>query len=128
MGLPRRSYAFFEAGGGRINIERIMAFARATDSDPYAIVASVMIGAPALAVRAADNKLVTTLAILLQEFNAEVGDDIARLETQAAISAFQDAFRGLAAKAALHRKNASQAWLTEGATKLPTPARRREED
>jgi len=123
MGLPRRSYAFFEAGGGRMNIERIMSFAHVTDSDPYAIVASVMIGAPELAVRTADNKLMTAFTILLQEFNTDVGDDIGRLETRAAISAFSGAFSSLADAAAAHRKNSSRDWLAERAPKLGRPGR-----
>jgi transcriptional regulator with XRE-family HTH domain len=69
MDLARRTYAAFEAGDGQVNIERIMKFARATDSDGYAIILSVMIGAPELAVRAADNKLLTAFTILLQEFS-----------------------------------------------------------
>jgi transcriptional regulator with XRE-family HTH domain len=125
MGLPRRSYAFFEAGSGRMNVERIMTFARATDSDPYAIIASVMIGAPELAVRTADNKLMTAFTILLQEFNAEVGDDVGRLETRAAISAFSDAFKALAGAAAAHRENSSRNWLSDRAAKLGAPGRGR---
>ena len=121
MGLPRRSYAFFEAGGGRVNIDRIMAFAQATDSDPYAILVSVMIGAPELAPRASDNKLMTAFMILLQEFNAEVGDDIAQLETGAVIGAFSAAFRRLADAAAEQRRNASRDWLAERAPRLGKP-------
>jgi len=56
-----------------------------------------------------------------QEFNAEVGDDIGRLETRAAIMAFSDAFKSLAGAAAVHRENASRDWLAERAAKLGAP-------
>ncbi len=125
MGLPRRSYAYFEAGGGRLNVERIMAFAEVTDSDPYAIIASVMIGAPELAVRTRDNKVIMALAILLQEFNALVGDDLARIDTGAALTAFSAAFKNLADTAAKQRENGSRDWLAERAAKLPAPGPRR---
>ena len=127
MGLKRRLYAIFEAGGGRMNVERVMTFARVTDSDPYAIFFSVMVGAPELAVRASDNKLMTAFAILLQEFNAEVGDDAARIETSAVIMAFSDAFRSLADAAAAHRENSSRDWLAERAAKLGAPGRGRKD-
>jgi transcriptional regulator with XRE-family HTH domain len=125
MDLARRTYAAFEAGDGQMNIERIMAFAHATDSDPVAIILSVMIGAPELAVRAADNKMLTAFTILLQEFSTAVGDDVARLETSAAISVFSDAFRRLADDAAAHRENSSRDWLAERAAKLGAPGRGR---
>jgi len=126
MGLDRRLYAIFEAGGGRpVNLERIMTFARVTDSDPYAIFFSVVIGAPELAVRASNNKLMMAYAILLQEFNAEVGDDVARIETRAAITAFSDAFKSLADAAAVHRENSSRDWLAERAAKLGAPGQDR---
>jgi transcriptional regulator with XRE-family HTH domain len=127
MDLARRTYAVFEAGDGQMNVERIMAFAGATDSDPYAIIFSVMIGASELAVRAADNKLLTAFTILLQEFDAEVGDDVARIETRAAITAFSAAFKSLADAAAVHRENSSRDWLAERAAKLGAPGRGRKD-
>jgi transcriptional regulator with XRE-family HTH domain len=121
MRLARRTYAAFEAGDGHINVERIMTFAHATDSDGYAIILGVMIGAPELAVRAADNKLLTAFAILLEEFSAAAGDDIARLEASAGIGAFSEAFRRLADDAATKRDNASRDWLAERSANLRSP-------
>jgi hypothetical protein len=58
---------------------------------------------------------------LLQEFSGEVGEDIARIETRAAITAFSDAFRTLAGAAAAHRENSARDWLAERAAKLGAP-------
>ena len=127
MGLPRRTYGFFEAGGGCMNIARIMEFARVTESDPYAIVASVMIGSPALAVRTMDNKILMAFAILLQEFNADVGDDVRQVETSAVISAFSAAFKSFSNAAAARSENSSTEWLNAGASKLGLPRRTSED-
>lgn len=118
MGMPRRSYSHFEASGGPISPERILAFARATESDAYAILISIMIDAPSLAVRVSDNKLLGAFAILLQEFNQEVGDDLDRIETGVAISAFSTAFKTIADAVATRRENAAPTWLSEKLSKL----------
>ena len=118
MGMRRRSYSNFEAGRGPFNPERILAFARATESDPYAILLSIMIDAPALAVHAADNKLLAAFTILLREFHQDVGEALGRIETSTAISAFSSAFKTLADESAAHRENAAQTWLIEELSKL----------
>ena len=61
MGLPLRSYAHFEAGGGRLNPGRVHRCAEATESDAFAILVGLWIGSPDFAVHCADNKLVTIL-------------------------------------------------------------------
>ena len=82
MGLPLRSYEYFEGGFGQVNLERVYAFAKATGSDGDAILAAILIGEPELAVWAADNKLVLALKIALGEFAEDLGADIARIDTQ----------------------------------------------
>jgi transcriptional regulator with XRE-family HTH domain len=118
MGMKPRSYSHFEENGRPISLERIVAFARATESDPYAILISTMIDAPALAVRVTDNKLISALVILLREFNRDADEGLALIETQAAISAFSDAFNTLAAAASARRENAAESWLNEELSKL----------
>jgi transcriptional regulator with XRE-family HTH domain len=118
MGLDRRSYANFEAGKGRLNVARVLAFAAATDSDAWAILAGVLIGAPDLPLEAADNKLLLTFFILMAEFEQAFGDRLRRLETAEIITAFREAFRLL--EGSLSNKPASRAdeWLREGAERI----------
>ena len=44
MDLHRRTYERFEAGEGLLKVERIFSFAHATNTDPYALLASVRPG------------------------------------------------------------------------------------
>ncbi len=66
MGMAKRSYEHFEAGKGKINLERIHRFAEATDSDPYAIIDCMALGSPEFAVRCADNKAMLALRVVTQ--------------------------------------------------------------
>ena len=93
MNLTQRTYELFEAGRGRLNIDYVRRFARATDSDPLAILAAVQIGSPAFAARCADNKLMSILGIALREFDETMGDRIAREEARTLIEAFTRMFR-----------------------------------
>ena len=88
MGMAKRSYEHFEAGKGKINLERIHRFAEATDSDPYAIIDCMALGSPEFAVRCADNKAMLALRVVTQEFDEEVGDAIMELDTRSIINAF----------------------------------------
>lgn len=128
MNMPRRSYSHFEAGRGPIKLEHILAFARATDCDPYAILIDVLADAPALAVRVSDNKVLAVFTILLREFNQEVGEALGLIETSTAISAFSIAFKTLADAAAARQDNAAQAWLSEELSKLDAANRVQKDD
>ncbi|MCI3135450.1 hypothetical protein [Phenylobacterium aquaticum] len=110
MRLPRRSYEHFEAGGGRMNVARVMAFADATQSDAYAILAAVFLGAPDFARRSADNKLAMILLMALQDFHAAIGEDLTRLSPQALISAFEAMFARLTVEAQGGNADA-EAWI-----------------
>lgn len=99
MDLPLRSYEHFEAGGGRLNLARIEAFARATNSDPFAILAALALDAPDLAVRCADNKLVTIFLMALEDFDAVGGPNLPRLDPQTLIGAFERLFAELGEEA-----------------------------
>lgn len=118
MRLDRRNYANFEAGKGRLNLERVIRFAEVTDSDPWAILAAVLMGSPGLARDAADNKLVLVFHILLAEFAGQVGERVRDIETADAVSAFQEAFRGLEAAAVSRTERRSADWLKLGLAKL----------
>ena len=99
MGLPLRSYEHFEAGAGRLNIERVHQFAQALEVDPYAILAAVDIASPAFAARCADNKLMTILLMALQEFDANGQDDLSRVDARSLITGFTRLFDSLLARA-----------------------------
>lgn len=120
MGMALRSYEHFEAGGGRINIERIHRFAEATDSDPHAIIAALALGSPEFALRCADNQLMTILMVALQEFDEEVGGLVVELEARTIINVFTGALKDLALQAA-RRDSAASAWLEERLGRLSSP-------
>jgi len=118
MEMDRRNYANFEAGKGRLNLERVLRFAEVTDSDPWAILAGVLMGSPRLARGAADNKLVTVFLILLAEFEGQSGEAIRTLDTAEAVSAFREAFRTLEASLTARRERLPSDWLRQGAAKI----------
>lgn len=99
MGLPLRSYEHFEAGNGRLNIDRVHQFAQALEVDPYAILAAVDIASPAFAARCADNKLMTIFLMALQEFDAAGQEDLTRIDARSLITGFTRLFDGLIARA-----------------------------
>jgi len=120
MNMALRSYEHFEAGAGRINLERIHRFAEVTDSDPHAIIAALSLGSPDFALRAADNKLATILMVVLQEFDEAVGDAMAELDARPIINTFTRALRDLAGLAVARDAHA-EAWLEERRSRLVTP-------
>ncbi|HEX2559221.1 helix-turn-helix transcriptional regulator [Phenylobacterium sp.] len=99
LGMPLRSYEHFEAGRGRLNLERVHLAADALDADPYAIMAALEIGSPEFAARCADNKLMTIYMMALQDFDDVAGDDIAQLDPRTLIAAFTRLFDQLAQEA-----------------------------
>nr|WP_087575168.1 helix-turn-helix transcriptional regulator [Sphingomonas sp. CDS-1] len=98
MGLPLRTYELFEAGGGRLSLDRIRKFAEATDSDPFAIILSVAFEDAGFAIACADTKMALILAMHLQGFYEDRGADIAFLEPPNIIGAFERIFKELGAK------------------------------
>jgi len=118
MRMDRRNYAYFEAGKGRLNVARVLRFAEVTDSDPWALLGSVLMGAPALAVGAADNKLLLAFFILLSEFEAKRGAELSALETADAISAFGRAFAALEETLVDRRARLAADWLQAGAARI----------
>ena len=112
MGLSPRSYQLFEAGRSHLHLlPRIRTFARATDSDPHAIVAAMVLDAPDLALHSLDNKLVSVLMVAIQRFDARLGSGLARFEAGRLIATFRKAFDDLEADLRA-RDSAARAWLS----------------
>lgn len=110
MGLKLRSYEHFESGAGQLNLERVKAFAEATNSDPYAIIAAVELETPQFASRCADNKLCLILAYALKDFDLDLGEGVDRLEAATLIQRFGVTFHDLA-QHVRDRDAAALAWL-----------------
>ena len=112
MGMPPRTYEHFEAGGGRFSLDNVLSFAKASDSDPFAILIGVLTDSPDLAAHCADNKMLIAFAMALRELNADLGPEIRRLETSTLVMAFAELFEGLAAKAR-EQGEWTRKWLDE---------------
>lgn len=125
MHMSVRTYQRFEAGGTRFNLDHIHRFARATSSDPYGIIMSVMIGSPGFARNTADNMLATVLVVGVQNLEQSVGDRIAELDTRSLVGAVAALFDGFADQ--ILRSDPTQTWLKEGrdalSAKRPKPGR-----
>lgn len=110
--MPLRSYEHFESGKGRLDYDRLLAFAQATDSDPFALIAALAFEAPEFAVNVADNKLVLIVMLTLRELHEELGEDIAYLEARTLIGAFTRVSRELVDHVR-KRDTFAEAWLSE---------------
>lgn len=125
MHIALRTYQRFEGGLNRLNLDHIHRFAKATSSDPYALLIAVMIGAPRFALNAASNNLATILMVAVQNLDQSLGDRIAELETRDLISAITKPFDALAAQ--VLATDPSAEWLARGRTNLnirrPKPGR-----
>lgn len=117
LGLSLRGYQHFEAGGGQLNIDHVMAFAQASDADPIGILTAVQIGKPEFAAWVAQNKAMIAFMMTLQEFAEDTGEAMARLETTTWVSAYQEMFKGLSEKA-LAAQAQNDAWLAQNAARL----------
>lgn len=105
--MPQRSYEHFESGVGQLNLDRLFQFAEATDSDAWAILLAAATGRPELALRCADNKLVTILMLALQDFDTDLQEGLADLEVTTLIAGFGAAFGDLARHVRERRANAA---------------------
>ena len=80
MGLEARSFERFEAGDVRPEVGRVFDFAKATDSDPLAIFASLYLGTSDLARSCADNKLMIIQAMSLERLSRRLGDRLSKVD------------------------------------------------
>jgi transcriptional regulator with XRE-family HTH domain len=99
MGISRRSYEYFEAGRGPLNVDRVHRFAQILDVDPFAILVAMEIRSPRFAVNSAEHKMATAIMVMLQDFDAAAGDDIRRLNAATIISVLTRALDALAKEA-----------------------------
>ena len=120
MNMALRSYEYFESGAGRINLERLHRFAKATDSDPYAILAGLALGSPEFALRCADNKLMTILMVSLQDFDRDWGGAIPALDARTLINAFSRVLTDLGGLA-VKREQDARTWLETRVNRLTEP-------
>jgi hypothetical protein len=100
MGMERRTYEYFEAGRGKINVDRVHQFAKILDVDPFAILAAVEIRSPQFAIECAEHKFMTVFMVTLQEFDARARSNIGRLNAATIVSGFTRIFDALAREAA----------------------------
>jgi transcriptional regulator with XRE-family HTH domain len=118
LGISRRSYEYFEAGRGPLNVDRVHRFAQILDVDPFAILTAMEIRSPQFAVHCAEHKMMTVMMVTVQEFDAAAADDIARLNAATIISALTRVFDALA-KEAREGEAFAERWMEEGE---PPPA------
>lgn len=117
MVLPLRTYEYFEAGQGRVNLDYVHRFAVATNCDPYALVLGPGIGSTEFARRTADTKMILIFLIALGEFEARMGDRMISLDPRALIEAFTEAFRKVEAESRA-REEETESWLDAGRDRL----------
>lgn len=120
MGVALKTYENFEAGRGRLDLEKIRLFAEATRSDAVAIVLALLFGSLEIALRAMDNKISTILWIALREFGEDVGDAMSGIPGTAAFEAFRHAFKELA-DLLRRRDDAAERWLEQEISRLYRP-------
>ncbi len=97
MGLSKRTYEEFEAGRTGLRLDRLEAFARATDSDPHAILISAWIGTPDFAAACAETKAISLLLSALGRAHTDLGGVLAYLTARDVAAAFGAAFTDLIA-------------------------------
>lgn len=117
MNLPLRTYEYFEAGSGRVNLDYVRRFATATNCDPYSLLLGPALGSVEFARRTADTKFMLIFLIALSEFESAMEDRLQSLDARALIEAFTETFRRLEAESRVQTE-ATQAWLDAGRDRL----------
>jgi len=117
IGIPLRTYEYFESGKGRVNLDYIRRFADFTNSDPFALLVGLGMSRPDLVRRCSDNKLMLVFMITLGEFDLVMGDRIHTLDSATLIEAFTETFRKLEAESRA-REEAARSWLEAGRESL----------
>jgi transcriptional regulator with XRE-family HTH domain len=117
MNLPLRTYEYFEAGSGRVNLDYVHRFAAATNCDPYSLLLGPGLGSIEFARRTADSKIMLIFLIALGEFERSMGERLRTLDPRALIEAFTDTFRKLEIENRM-RGEETEAWLGAGLDRL----------
>lgn len=113
MGLPLRTYEYFETGSGRVNLDYVHRFAAATNCDPYGLILGPALGSKEFARRIADTKMILIFLIALGEFETRMEDRLLNLDPRVLIEAFSEAFLKIEADS-VARDREMQAWLHAG--------------
>ena len=96
MGMAKRNYEYFEEGKRSLSLERIEAFALATESDALGLILAIQFEDPDFAVRVAGNRAASVFAVELREFHAKIGEGMAKMEVSMLFTRYQALFSQLA--------------------------------
>lgn len=117
MNLPLRTYEYFEAGTGRVNLDYVHRFAVATNCDPWSLMLGPPLGSTEFARQTADSKLMMIFLIALGEFVRTMGDRLLTLDPRALIEAFTETFRKLEEENRA-KSEETESWLDAGRDRL----------
>ncbi len=117
MNLPLRTYEYFEAGTGRVNLDYVHRFAVATNCDPWSLLLGPPLGSTEFARQTADSKLMLIFLIALGEFVRTMGDRLLSLDPRALIEAFTETFRKLEEENRA-KSEETESWLHAGRDRL----------
>lgn len=117
MELSVRTYEHFEAGRGKLTYSRISRFARATNSDPVAIFASIPLRSADFALGCIDNKLMTVVMTCMRELDQELGEDISRLPVSVLVATFDKLSKELISHVK-RRDEYAEKWMQEKASQI----------
>lgn len=117
MGMALRTYQHLEEGVGPFELDRIKQFADVTDSDPFAIVASIWLQSPEFAVRTIDNKPMVVFTLALRAFHEDLREDISLIEPRVWWGGFRRVFQDMA-EHVRKRDLTAETWLDDHARKL----------
>lgn len=120
MGIGLRTYEDFEAGRGSLDLEKVRLFGLATDSDAVGITLGLLFQSRETALRAVDNKASTILWIAMQEFEGDVGDQMAVIPGSHFLESLRQAF-GRLREYLQKRDTSAERWLEDEIRRLYTP-------
>lgn len=112
MDIPQRTYEYIEAGKGGLTYDRLISFGKATDSDPYGLLAALATSIPELAAWVADNKLALVITSVLREFAETLGEQVAQVDAMTAVAILSRAATELANEVQ-GRLEREQLWMSE---------------
>ena len=117
MNLPLRTYEYFEAGTGRVNLDYVHRFALATNCDPWSLLLGPPLGSTEFTRQTADSKLMLIFLIALGEFVRTMGDRLLTVDPRALIEAFTATFRKLEEENRA-KSEETASWLDAGRNRL----------
>lgn len=91
LGVPDRTYRYFESGRAGLDLRRIDRFADAMETDASTILVSLLLDDARFAVRCLDNGFIDSLLQFSQSMGAKLGPHLARLDVRSVAEALQQA-------------------------------------